>query len=60
MLSRILTGSFAIPHSLPRDVHMLVRQLMSAEPAARPTAVDVLAHPWIVRHAGVTPETEWT
>ncbi len=59
MLARILAGAFAIPHSLPRDVHMLVRQLMSAEPAARPSAVDVLAHPWVVRHAGTTEEAEW-
>lgn len=59
MMARITTGTFQIPHALPRDVHLLIRQLMSAEPSSRPSAADILAHPWIVRHAGRTPDTEW-
>jgi aurora kinase len=59
MMARITAGAFAIPHYLPRELHMLIRQLMSAEPSARPTAADVLAHPWVVRLAGRTDEAAW-
>ena len=59
MMTRITGGTFKIPHALPRDVHMLIRQLMSGEPAARPSAADVLANSWLVRHAGATPDAEW-
>jgi aurora kinase len=59
IMARITAGTFQIPHSLPRDVHMLIRQLMSAEPASRPSAAEILAHAWVVRHAGHTQDSEW-
>jgi serine/threonine protein kinase len=59
LVRRIVAGSFAIPPSLPRDVHLLIRQLMAANPSVRPPAAKVLAHPWLVALAGATPDAAW-
>ncbi len=37
----------------------LILALMSRDPEARPTAVDVLNDPWVVKLAGSTPQGEW-
>ena len=44
---------------LPRSAQSLIRALLDRDPQARPTAADVLAHPWVVRLAGATPRAEW-
>lgn len=59
LMHRILAGNFSIPHWLPRDVQLLIRQLMSQNPKARPLAPAVLANPWLVKLAGPTPTGEW-
>lgn len=59
LMRRILAGTFSIPHWLPRDVQLLIRQLMSQNPRARPQAAAVLASPWLLRLAGPTPAAEW-
>jgi len=59
LMRRILAGTFGIPHWLHRDVHLLIRQLMSQNPKARPSAASILTNPWIVRWAGTTRREDW-
>ena len=56
---RILAGALRMPVSVTSGAQSLIRALLAREPTARPTAADVLAHPWVVRHAGATPREEW-
>ncbi len=57
--ARILSGTFRFPSFFSPPVRTLISKLMARDPAARPTAQDVLADPWVVRHAGETPAEEW-
>ena len=59
LMKRILAGTFGIPHWLHRDVHVLIRQLMSQTPKARPSAAAILASPWVVKWAGATDRAAW-
>ena len=56
---RILEGSFRMPVFITSSAQSLIRALLDRDPQARPTAADVLAHPWVVRLAGATPRAEW-
>jgi aurora kinase len=56
---RILEGSFRMPVSITSSAQSLIRALLERKPEVRPTAADVLVHPWVVRHAGVTEKVEW-
>ena len=57
--ARILQGMVRFPSFVSPQARTLITGLMSRDPAARPTAVQVLADPWVVRHAGETPSEEW-
>jgi aurora kinase len=59
--ARILTGVGAVrfPSHLSPQAKGLIAALMARAPEERPTATDVLAHPWVVKHAGATPDEEW-
>lgn len=59
LMSRIAKGRVVIPPSLSPEAAALVRALMSLDPADRPTAQEVLKHPWVVMHAGATEDAEW-
>jgi serine/threonine protein kinase len=56
---RILEGALRMPVFVTSSAQSLIRALLAREPEARPTAADVLAHPWVVRLAGPTPREEW-
>ena len=49
IMARIATGVFALPEWLADDAADLVSRLLRLDPSARPTAREVLEHPWITR-----------
>jgi serine/threonine protein kinase len=40
--------------SISREAISLVQSMMTVDPAMRPTARDVLAHPWLQKHVNTT------
>ncbi len=52
-------GSSSSSLSLSPGAKQLILALMSRDPEARPSAVDVLNDPWVVKFAGPTPQGEW-
>ena len=59
MQLRILEGNVRMPVFVTSSAQSLIRALLARDPEARPTAADVLAHPWVVRLAGATRREEW-
>lgn len=47
LLLKIYSGSYDVPESLSPEARSLVRSLLAHDPASRPTAKDVLRHPWL-------------
>jgi aurora kinase len=60
-MERVASGlaKLRFPAFFSPGAHALIRALMGSNPATRPSAVEVLAHPWVVMHAGVTEDSEW-
>ncbi|KAG2448738.1 hypothetical protein HYH02_006092 [Chlamydomonas schloesseri] len=42
----------SFPDTLSPECHAFMRACLTKNPAARPSAADLLQHPWIARHAG--------
>lgn len=62
LMQEIAAGGPKFPAVHPRisvEAQELIRSLMSFAPEERPTAPDVLAHPWVLQYAGVTAAEEW-
>ena len=60
LMTRIARGKPAMPPGMLSDAACdLVLRLMDCDPENRPTAVEVLQHPWVVELAGATDEAEW-
>lgn len=58
---RILHNSVRFPNSIiitPLAKNLIIA-LTAKNPDQRPTALDVLNDPWIIRLAGSTPQEEW-
>jgi len=47
LYKQIIEGEYKIPKSITGNLRDLIHKLMSVNPADRPTALEVLSHPWI-------------
>lgn len=61
IMERIKAGRFRIPASrrLSMEVTTLIRRMMMTNPKDRPSAIEVLHHPWVVKYVGTTDPAEY-
>ncbi|KAG3292918.1 sperm motility kinase 2B [Ictidomys tridecemlineatus] len=56
LLREIVLGTFNIPHRVPVKARQLIHQILTLNPRERPTAKQILQHPWLTQGKQYVPQ----